>query len=268
MPRLPGQALRVGLAHDSIALVRTSAFFGTRRAVLGGVRIDAPEPAILARALVALLRDAKAAGWPVTMVLADELARMWQVAPPPQAANPADLEAACAMRFASLFGAPPNGWTIAADWHATQPFLAAAVPTPLLDTLAQAARAARCTLVEVLPQFVAALNGWRRLRQPGAWFGLVHGQVLSIAAYDGAQLAALRTAVVPPGADRAWLEGHLARESLRIGLVLPQQLQMAGAAPRAWAVDDADARFACTLFDDAAPGDAGAVRLACTGSRA
>ena len=268
MPRLPGQALRLGLAHDSIALVRTSALFGARRAVLFEARIDAPQPAILAPALGALLQGAKAGGWPLSVVLADELARMWQVAPPPQAAHPADLEAACAMRFASLFGAPPSGWTIAADWQAAQPFLAAAVPTPLLETLAQAARTARCTLVEVVPQFVAALNGWRRLRRPGAWFGLVHGQVLSIAAYDGAQLAALRTAVVPPGADRAWLEGHLAREALRIGLPLPQQLQVAGAAPRAWAANDAGARFACTLFGDAAAGDAGAVRLACTGSRA
>ena len=268
MPRLPGQALRLGLAHDSLALVRTSSVFGARREVLAEARIDAPEPAILARALGTLLMDAKAAGWPVTVVLADELARMWQVAPPPQAASPADLEAAAAMRFMNLFGAPPALWSIAADWHATRPFLAAALPTPLLDTLTRAARAARCHLVEVVPQFVAALNGWRKLRTPGAWFGLVRGQVLTLAAYDGQLLAALRTAVVPPGADRHWLEQHIAREALRLGVEVPQQLQVGGAAPRSWAGSAGQGTFACTLFDSAAAGDAGAVRLACTGSAA
>lgn len=269
MPRLPGQALRLGVGHDSLALVRTSRVFGARRTVLAEARIDAPEPEILARALGTLLAGAGARGWPLSVVLADELARIWQVAPPPQAASPADLEAACAMRFAGLFGAPPAGWTIAADWQAAQPFLAAALPAALTDALAQSARAAGCILVEVAPQFVAALNGWRRLRRPGAWFGLVHGEVLTIAAYEGAQLAALRTAVVPPGADRAWLDSHIAREALRVGLAPPQQLQVAGGAPRAWAMDGAGKGFACTLLDDAgAAGGAGAVRLACTGSAA
>jgi hypothetical protein len=273
MRRLPGQALRLGVGHDSLALVRTSPF-GARREVLAELRVesahDVHDVQTLAPALRALLAEAQVAGWPLTVVLADELARMWQVAPPPQAASPADLEAAAAMRFASLFGAPPAGWTIAADWQATRPFLAAALPAALLDVLAQAAVAARCTLVEVLPQFVAAMNGWRKLRRPGAWFGLVHGQVLSIAAYDGALLAALRTAVVPPGADREWLESHVAREALRVGVKRPERLQVCGSAPRSWVSHEGRLKFSCTLLEDA--GDAAlmsaAVRLACTGSAA
>lgn len=269
MPRLPGQSLRIGIGHDSLALVRASAMFGARRTVLGEARFDAAEPAIVGRALGTLLLEAKPKGWPVTVVLADELARMWQVAPPPQAASPADLEAAAAMRFAGLFGAAPSGWTIAADWQAAQPFLAAALPTALIDTLAQCARAAGCTLVEVVPQFVAALNGWRKLRRPGAWFGLVHGDVLSIAAYDGAQLAALRTAVVPPGADRDWFESHIAREALRVGVKCPERLQVCGSAPRSWASHEGRLKFGCTLLDDdGAAGSSAAVRLACTGSAA
>lgn len=268
MLRLPGQALRLGVAHDSLALVRTSSVFGARREVLAETRIDAPEPAILARALDTLLAQAKPAGWPLTVVLADELARMWRVVPPPQAASPADLEAAVAMRFASLFGGPPGGWTMSADWQATRPFLAAALPTPLLDALVQAARAARCHLVEVVPQLVAALNGWRRLRTSGAWFALVHGQVLTLAAYDALQLVALRTAVVPPGAGSSWFEHQIAREALRIGVAVPHRVQVGGAAPRGWAGVAGPGTFACTLFEDDAAGDAGAVRLACTGCAA
>jgi hypothetical protein len=269
MPRLPGQALRLGVDHDSLALVRTGAWFGKGHAVVAELRLDGAHDAhALAAGLRTLLGQAQVAGWPVRVVLADELARMWQVAPPPQAASPADLEAAAVMRYASLFGSPPAGWTIAADWHATQPFLAAALPAALLGTLAQCAREARCTLVEVVPQFVAALNGWRRLRRPGAWFGLVHGQVLSLAAYDGAQLAALRTAVVPPGGGRDWLVSHVAREALRLGTARPQQLQVCGSAPRSWASDGEGLELACSLLGDDAPAASSAVRLACTGSNA
>ncbi|WP_227496536.1 hypothetical protein [Massilia litorea] len=264
--RLPGQALRLGVGDDSLALVRTSRLFGARRELVAEARVDVHQPAALAQGLRTLLGGAGCAGWPLSVVLADELARMWQVTPPPQAASPADLEAAAAMRFTSLFGAAPGGWTLAADWQASQPFLAAAVPAPLLESLALAAREARCPLVEVVPQFVAAMNGWRRLRRPGAWFGLVHGQVLTLAAYDGRVLVALRTAVVPPGADRAWLDGHVGRDALRLGLAAPKLLQLCGAAPRAWA--GAGKQFACILLDDGTAGEAGAVRLACTGSAA
>jgi len=270
MRRLPGQLLRLGVGHDSLALVRTSSMFGARREVVAEAQFDgAHEPQALARSLQALLAGARVAGWPVTVVLADELVRMWQVAPPPLAASPADLEAAAAMRFAHLFGAAPGGWTIAADWQATRPFLAAALRNDMLATLAQAAVEARCTLVEVVPQFVAALNGWRKLRRPGAWFGQVHGQVLSIAAYDGPLLAALRTAVVPPGADREWLESHVAREALRVGIGRPERLQVCGSAPRNWVSHEGRLKFSCTLLDgEEEAGMSPAVRLACTGSAA
>lgn len=269
MRRWPGQVLRVGVGHDSLALVKTGRF-GQRTTVLAETRImDAAEPAELARGLRALFASVAVAGWPVVAVLADELARMWQVAPPPGAAHRTDLEAAAAMRYAALFGAPPAGWTVAADWQATRPFLAAALPDALLEVLVGCAREAGCHLVEIVPQFVAAMNGWRKLHRPGAWFGLVHGQVLTLAAYDGPLLAALRTAVVPPGADRDWLESHVAREALRIGVGRPERLQLCGTAPRAWNSHEGRLKFACTLLED--ENDAGrpaAVRLACTGSPA
>ena len=275
MHRWPGQLLRIGVDHDSLALVKTSRWTrngigGGRATVLAETRVrDAGEPAELAQGLRALFANATVRGWPVVVVLADELARMWQVAPPPGAAHPADLEAAAAMRYQSLFGAPLSGWTVAADWQAGRPFLAAALPAPLLDTLAACAREARCHLVEIAPQFVAAMNGFRKLHRRGAWFGLVHGQVLTLAAYDGAQLAALRSAVVPPGADRDWLESHVAREALRVGVGRPERLQLCGTPPRSWGSHEGRLKFACTLLEDDDEDDhagrSGAVRLACTG---
>ena len=269
MHRWPGQVLRVGVGHDSLALVKASTMSGQRTVLAETALADAGEPEALARGLRALFDGVPVAGWPVIVVLADELARRWQVAPPPGAASIADLEAAAAMRYSALFGGQPAGWKIAADWQATRPFLAAALPAALLDVLGGCAREAGCHLVEIVPQFVAAMNGWRKLHRPGAWFGLVHGQVLTLAAYEGPVLAALRTAVVPAGADRDWFESLVAREALRVGVGRPERVQLCGTAPRSWGSHEGRLKFACTLLeDDNDTGSSGAVRLACTGSPA
>jgi hypothetical protein len=260
--------LRLGVAADSLALLSTSRWSDTPPAVLAEQRLDpADGEQSLALGLRRLLADAPAAGLPVTVVLADDLVRMWQVAPPPAASRMADLEAAAALRFQSLFGAPAAGWRISAGWDAARPFLAAAVPLALLAKLRQGAAEHRFHLVEIVPQFVAALNGWRKLRRPGAWFGLVHGGVLTLAAFADGALAAVRPAVIPAGADRDWLEAHVAREALLIGTGQPELLQLCGQAPRAWGSHAGRLKFACILLDgEAAPRWSDPAQLAASGS--
>ena len=276
MRRRFGQSLRIGLAAHGAALVRTGRMPGAASVplALAERHADLSAPEGVKQALDALFADGLApggapAGWPVSVVLADELVRLWQVAPPPGAGRLGDLEAAAALRFQHLFGAGLADWRLSADWDAARPFLAAAVPVPLLAQLETAARSHRFHLVEVVPQFVAAMNAWRRERRPGAWFGLVQGGVLSLAAYEGRVLAAVRTAVIPEGADRDWLEAHVAREALRVGVRRPERLQLCGAAPSGWASSAGRLKFACTLFEsDAEQGWTELARLARTGSAA
>ncbi|MFC5550653.1 hypothetical protein [Massilia aerilata] len=245
-----GQSLRLGLAPDGLALVRTSIWPHERARLLAQARFKENNVEAALREAERMLADHEREGWALRVVLSDELVRLWQVAPPPGAARMADLEAACALRYRALFGASPAGWQVRADWSATRPFLASAVPQALLAQLQQAAAGSGFRLVEVAPQFVAALNQHRSMRRPGAWFGVVHGGVLSVAAFDGALLAAVRTAPIPEGADRDWLEGHVAREALRVGLGRPERLQVCGPAPKAWASSAGRLKFACTLFED------------------
>ena len=245
-----GQSLRIGIAPDALALVRTSIWPHERARLLGQVAATGNDPVSLGAALGMLLGEHDVAGQQVTVVLADDLARLWQVTPPEGATRLADLEAAAMLRFQALFGGSAAGWTISADWDAARPFLAAALPLSLLEQLTTAASSQRFKLVEIVPQFVAALNQHRRVRRAGAWFGVVHGGVLSIAAFDGDLLAAVRTAPIPAGADRDWLEGHVAREALRVGLSRPERLQICGPAPKGWASSAGRLKFACTLFED------------------
>ncbi|MCC2954649.1 hypothetical protein LK542_03350 [Massilia sp. IC2-477] len=260
-----GQSLRLGVAADGLALLRVSGWPRAGVDVLAERAVEAGAPDALANGLRALLTEVAPRGWPVSVVLADELVRLWQVPPPQGATRLADLQAAAALRYQALFGAMPQEWRISADWDTAHPFLAAAAPQGLLALLETLAREGRFHLVEVSPQFVAAMNAWRRARRPGAWFGLVHANVLSLAAYEGRALAAVRTAVIPPGADRDWLEAHVAREALRVGVGRPERLQLCGAAPAGWASSAGRLKFACTLLEDDSADWPLHVRLARTG---
>jgi hypothetical protein len=266
MRRRPGHALRVGLAPQGVALVRTNAWQRGQGAVLAERVFGRASQAEIFGQLHQLLETLSPAGWPVSVVLSDELVRMWQVAPPPSTSRVSDLQAAAALRFQALFGAPASAWKISADWQAEQPFLAAAVPLTLLQQLQDAASAHRFHLVEIVPQFVAALNQWRKRRRARAWFGAVHNGVFTVAAFDDGALAALRATPVPVDADREWLDSFVARETLRLGLESPQCLQVCGAAPALWRGEAASSPFACQLLDAGVDESWSAIaRLAVTG---
>src|SRR5690349_20739972 len=134
-----GQSLRLGLAPYGLALVRTSIWPHERAQLLAQTRFRESNVDAVLREAERMLADHEREGWALRVVLSDELVRLWQVAPPPGAARMADLEAACALRYQTLFGASPAGWRISADWSAARPFLASAVPESLLAQLRLAA---------------------------------------------------------------------------------------------------------------------------------
>lgn len=261
--------LHIGVAADALAVVETRRGLRPASTLLAHARMDPVGGAVaIGQALRRLLAELPVAGRAARVVLADELARLWQVAPPPAASRLVDLEAVAAMRFQALYGSAAAGWRISADWDADRPFLAAALPAPLLAALQAAAAEQNVNLVEIAPQFVASLNGWRRQRRAGAWFGQVSGAVLTLAVTEGQALLAVRTAVVPAGCDRAWFDAHIAREALLVGAAAPALVQVCGNAPRAWA-GQAGAGPDCVLLGGERAGDwSAAALLAATGSAA
>ena len=274
-----GQELRIGVSTHGLALVKTSRWSGPALEVLaehgfGGGQQPAPAGfEAIGAGVRQLLSDAGAQGWPLTVVLADELARLWQVTPAPGSTRLADLEAAAALRFQTLYGEPASGWKMAGGWDAGKPFLAAAMPRHLLALLEHAAGEQHAALVEVVPQFIAAWNAWRHAVRPGSWFALVQGGVLTLGAPGGAGLHAVRSVPLADGASLDWLGQHVAREALRLNLDAPARLHVAGHAPSAWNNSTGGA-FGCTLLQGGQGGHAGhatlspAAQLAATGARA
>lgn len=263
MRRSIGQSLRIGIAPHAVSLLRISRWRGAPVTVLAEHTIveSAAHPFdAIANALRTLLAEQGLQGWPAAFVLADDLARMWRVTPPQGATRHDDLEAAAGLRFQALFGEAPSAWQIGADWHATQPFFAAAVPRALLASLTVVADEFRLAVVGVEPHFVSAWNRWRGALKPGAWFALVHDQLLTLAPVAAGAAArqgpvALRVLPVPPGADQAWLTHILHREALLLDLPPPALLQACGAVPAAWTRPAATATTAaligCEALDQA-----------------
>ncbi|MES2317555.1 MAG: hypothetical protein V4631_08665 [Pseudomonadota bacterium] len=266
-----GQALRIGVSAHGLALVKTSRWQGAATELVaehafGGAGLPGFEA--IAAGVRQLLADAGCAGWSATIVLADDLARLWQVTPPQESSRLADLEAAAAVRFQALYGEAASNWQLAAGWDAAKPFMAAAMPRHLLALLQHAAAEQQVTLVEIVPQFVAGWNQWRGAMKPGAWYGQVQQGVLTLGAIDGGEVRAVRAASLPDGASLEWLGQHVAREALRLNLPAPERLQLSGAAPAVWNSSSGGA-LACSLL---APGRGAGLpasaQLAATGARA
>lgn len=261
-----GQALRLGVSPHGLALVKTSRWGGVPLEVVAEHQFPGSAGFETIGAGVRQLLDG-AGSWPLTVVLADELARLWQVQPPQGATRLADLEAAAALRFQTLYGESASNWKLAGGWDATRPFLAAAMPRHLLSLLEHAAGEQKAALVEVVPQFIAAWNQWRAAVKPGAWFGLVQQGVLTLGAVDGGAVLAVRSAAIPGGAGLEWLGQHVAREALRLNAAAPERIYVAGAAPALWN-NSSGAALACTVLAQGQGKLSPAAQLAATGARA
>lgn len=266
---MPGQALRIVLSRHAIEVARTSRWSGgattlARQAFSpedAGAHHDHQALAIALRGVLAPLNGAgepggkgRLAGWPAHIVLADELVRMWQVTPPQQAARLADIEAAAALRFFTLYGEPASGWHLAGDWDSRAPFFAAAIPKPLLAMLEQVAREYGMAIVAAEPHLVAAWNHWRRAVKPGAWFAQVHDSLLALGVVDGGRLRAVRSQPLPAGADHAWLTQVVRREALLAGGDAPELVQLCGDVPPALARPAGQDQVAVALLGAALAG--------------
>jgi len=266
-------SLCIGITPDSVSLLRAARWGRAAPEVLAEHRYP-PAAATPFDTLGAALRELLSAqdfsGSPACFVLADELTRLWQVTPPQQAARLADLEAAAALRFHALFGESPAAWEVSADWDTEQPFFAAAMPRLLKAMLEQVAGERGLAVVGIQPHFISVWNRWYKALKSNAWFGVMHGGVLTLAAVEARQLRAVRTLPVPHGADHYWLTQMAQREALLFDLQAPGLIQLAGAVPAGLARPATQDGHIATAQLGAGQGEgmSAAALLACAGGAA
>lgn len=231
-------ALRIGISSRGLALLGIRGRLRPQTDILADLHFAPSGDAFgdIENRLDSVLRDAKAARLPATVVIADDLTRFFMVTPPHNATGLQDCKAAAGMRFHALYGEPADAWRLAADWNVDKPFLACALPGRLLDAVLHVAGTHRLVLVEVVPQFVAAWNAWSADLKPDAWFGVLHEDSLTLGAIAQAQLVSVRNAALPPTGQHglAWLGQHVAREALRLGTGAPARIQLCGNVDACW----------------------------------
>lgn len=259
MRRSLGMGLRLGVAAGSVSLWRTSRWRAPAWTLLREVAYE-PDAglhgdfAALGQACEQVLEAGQYARWPLSVVLDDALARLWQLDLPQGATRLADIEAAAALRFQSLYGDAPGLWQSSGAWDARAPFFCA-VPRALLAQLVRVAAARQLALIFITPQFVRHWNRWQGALRPGAWFGQLQGQALSLGVLHDGRLCAVRALAIPPGAQYDWLAQTLAREALLQGVPVPALLQLCGAPPSGWLAPQAAGQVQCERL--VSPGEEG-----------
>jgi hypothetical protein len=269
---LPGSTvLRIGIAQDGIALVKTGGWLRRRSTPLAECTLTLAQDGsfeAVSPQLSAMLKETQCANLPVSIVIADQIVRMFMVNPPQNVGSLRDCEAAAAMRFQQLYGEPLDKWQLRADWQVKHAFLACAIPSNLLAALQHVLHAHRLTLLSVAPQSIASWNQWRHQLKADAWFGVVHEHVLTLAAVDRQRICAIRTATVPEGAwqDSQWLTAHLTREAMLLNLPMPKLVQLCGSIPAQQAAKAGASPLYVRLGNAVSNAKStGAVRLAYTG---
>ena len=232
------QSLRIEVTPQAMRLLRVRRWGSAAPELLAEQALAAGAAGVagaLPAALAALLAGQDAAGTAASFVLSDELVRLWQVAPPVQAARLADLEGAAALRFYTLYGETPAAWHVSADWNAAAPFMAAAIPRVLKSAIENAAAQHALSVTAIVPHFVAAWNRHAGALKNDAWFGVAQEGVLALAACEDGKLRAVRHVAIPHGADHYWLTQAAQREALLLGLQPPALIQLSGDVPPALA---------------------------------
>lgn len=233
------QSLRIEVTQQAMRLLRVRRWGSAAPELLAehalacGTAGAAGVAEAVPAAMAALLAGQSAGGRAASVVLSDELVRLWHVNPPVQAARLADLEGAAALRFHTLFGETPAAWHVSADWNAAAPFMAAAIPRLLKAAIENAAVQHGLVVTSIVPHFVAAWNRHAGALKSDAWFGVAQGNVLALAACEDGKLRALRHVAIPHGADHYWLTQAAQREALLLGLQPPALIQLSGEVPPA-----------------------------------
>lgn len=110
------------------------------------------------------------------VVIGNDLARHWLLAPPIGATSLREIQAVAQARFAELFGERSDEWLVTGDWHTGRPFICAASPKWVVTSVTGAtpgAAPAVCTgtvLGRTLELFHRQVpdNGWCCVSSPSS----------------------------------------------------------------------------------------------------
>lgn len=149
----------------------------------------------------------------VHVVAGSSVARHWLQIAPPGLRSLSELKALVQSRADQLFGGDAE-WVVAADWHATRPFLCAALPREVDRLASSIARSRGATSHLATSLSLALIQHARRLPADG-WAVLHEPEALHLLFLSAGRLEHSRTATVPVELQGSALEREAAAEVAR-----------------------------------------------------
>lgn len=149
----------------------------------------------------------------VHVVAGSSVARHWLQTAPPGLRSLSELKALVQSRAEQLFGGDPE-WVVAADWHATRPFLCAALPREI-DRLASEIARSRGATPHVTTSLSLALNQHARHMPAEGWTVLYEPEALHLLYFSAGRLEYTRTATIPVALQALALEREVNSEVAR-----------------------------------------------------
>lgn len=161
-------------------------------------------------------------GQPIRWILAPSLMHHWLQIPPLHTASLAELHAVALARATQLFGPgtilPSDdeaGWTVAGEWHATRPFLCAAIATRLHQALQLELGRAPA----LFSPLMLTMSRYQRQFPRQGWLAVALAQELHVMHFEGGRARRLRSVRVAPEATPSQVESlalmEWQREKLR-----------------------------------------------------
>lgn len=221
MSRFQAERLLLGCAGESAVLLAEPASATAAVDALLSLAFKHPQPPAsnaLCAALQGLKLDSRlptASTRSLTVTLDDGLVRGFVVTPARGTRGLRELQATAAARFATLFDESAEHWVLVADWHATAPFVACALPRVLHQALDQLARTHGWRLDSLSPAFARVWNRVCDSIPADGWLLVGFGQTLTLLATREEQVVGLRTLRLAHAPDFAELETLLEQEVLR-----------------------------------------------------
>ena len=149
----------------------------------------------------------------VHVVAGSGVARHWLQTAPPGLRSLSELQALVQSRAEQLFGDDPD-WVVAADWHATRPFLCAALPREI-DRLASAVARSKGATPHVATSLSLALNQHARHMPHEGWTVLHEPEALHLLYFSAGKLEFTRTVTIPVAVQASALESEVTAEVAR-----------------------------------------------------
>lgn len=178
-----------------------------------------------------LAQTGEAKGGELTWTVSDAWVRYFMLSVPGGVGSLAELQALAAGRFESLFGTPPTGWQLVADWQASGNIMICALPERLVEVAHTLEQTGTWRIRSIQPYTMRLFNQFQAQIPADCWLcGFAPHGVVAVLLEAGA-VRHVRRFLFDGELDAEVVQTHLIGEMFRLGVTEPRCMCTVGMLP-------------------------------------